>query len=957
MSMHRRLPASFVAFLLLAALSFAQKPAEGERRPPAPSAKDWAAPGEKWLTNVRQITIQGQKSGEAYFSPDQKWISFQSVRGDCPHYQIFVEALDGTALWRASTGKGLTTCSFWRNDGKKLIWASTHLDPDTYGPPPAEGGAYAWNKHPSFDIYESNPDGSERKRLTDAKGYDAEGAYSPDGSRIVFTSERDGDLEIYTMAADGTDVRRVTHAKGYDGGPFFSPDGKRICFRGFRDPKHERYANLFVIDVDGKNERQLTSDLAVNWAPYWHADNDTLVFSKNFEGHSNYDLCLIKVSTGEVGRLTRDPKADVLPVFSPDGKKLMWTSTRADGRSQLFIADFRMPTAEEWKVLVAEEKSRLARLSDAPAAAPASGHGAGMSVQAPALDSAELLATVKELADDKYEGRRAGTEAAAKAATWIEGRFKLAGLDPAGVGGGFTHAFPMLVGLEAEKGAGLEVIFRGASEERRTYEIAPTGFSGSKDGARRAEGPLAFRGYGLSLAGVSDDYAGLSDVKGKIVVLFLRGVPEDVLNQTANPHVDPQAQHGSYAKALEAKKRGAAGVLFVADSKQRNADGLEPPAFDGTGARVGIPCAQIRRSDLAALLGQKLEKLEIASTAERGAGFDVEATAALDAPLKEIRSDGINVLGMVTGTKFPDEVVMISAHYDHLGYGGSGSLAEGGKAEIHNGADDNASGTAGLIALAEAFAKKPGKRTLVFAAWSGEEEGLLGSHAWIAKPSFDAKKLVAVVNLDMIGRYRNEEGVAIDGVATAAEFEALVRAVNTDGLKIATTAGAMSGRSDHAAFIAAGIPALHLFTGAHVDYHRPSDDWERINADGMAKVASYAGAIARAIADDEARFAFVKPKAEEKQVGGMGYGAWFGAIPSYSEDAGGVRLSGVSAGSPAEKAGFKAGDVLVKLGDVDIDNIQDFTTALRSKKPGDEVEVAVLRGGERVVKKLVLGRR
>jgi membrane-associated protease RseP (regulator of RpoE activity) len=210
----------------------------------------------------------------------------------------------------------------------------------------------------------------------------------------------------------------------------------------------------------------------------------------------------------------------------------------------------------------------------------------------------------------------------------------------------------------------------------------------------------------------------------------------------------------------------------------------------------------------------------------------------------------------------------------------------------------------------------------------------------------------------MIGRYRADEGVAVDGVATAAELEAIVREANLDGLKISTTGGAMSGRSDHATFIAHGVPAIHLFTGAHVDYHKPSDDADKLDAEGMAKVAAYAGEIARRLANADARLAFVKPKPKESQTPtGSGFGAWFGSIPSYAQDEGGVKLSGVSAGSPAEKAGIKGGDVLIGLGDVEIDNIQDFTNALRMKRPGDEVEAVVLRGDEKLTFKVVLGRR
>jgi Tol biopolymer transport system component len=360
-TMKRTLPI-VLGLLLASSLLTAQESrrAGGDERSAPPPPKEHLLPTETFLSKSRQVTFVGERSGEAYYSPDASMVAYQSVRGDCPHYQIFIEKLDGTCALARDSGEGTTTCVHWRPDSKKVLWASTHLDPETYGPPPATGGRYVWDKHPSFDIFVSNPDGTEPVRLTSTAGYDAEGSWSHDGSRIVFTSARDGDLEIYTMAADGSDVRRITNSKGYDGGPFFSPDDKRICFRGFRNPKNERYAHLYVVDADGTNEKQISFDDAVNWAPYWHPNGRTLIYSKGLGGHRNFELYLCDVATATHVRLTRHPGADVLPVFSPDGKQVMWTSTRADGRSQIFVADFRMPTDEEWKALAAEESRREA---------------------------------------------------------------------------------------------------------------------------------------------------------------------------------------------------------------------------------------------------------------------------------------------------------------------------------------------------------------------------------------------------------------------------------------------------------------------------------------------------------------------------------------------------------------------------------------------------------------------
>ena len=344
---------SLLAVSLLLTVAPAQKESGGhsrEGRPQQEKDKDalLTGPEKAWLKNIRQITFEGPRNGEAYFSPDMKSICFQGVLGDCPHYQIFVKRLDGTRLVRVSPGQGLTTCAYFSPDGKDLIWASTHLDPATFGPPPKTGGRYVWDKHESFDIFVSDPEGKNVRRLTDTPGYDAEGSYSPDGKRICFTSQRSGDFEIYTMKADGTDVKRVTNAKGYDGGPFYSPDGSQICFRGFRDPENPRHAQIYVINADGTGEKQLTFDQAVNWAPYYHPSGKFLIYSKNVGGHRNFELFLVPVKGGDSIRLTTDAGADVLPVFSPDGKKLMWTSTRVGGKSQIFLADFLRPSQDIW---------------------------------------------------------------------------------------------------------------------------------------------------------------------------------------------------------------------------------------------------------------------------------------------------------------------------------------------------------------------------------------------------------------------------------------------------------------------------------------------------------------------------------------------------------------------------------------------------------------------------------
>jgi Tol biopolymer transport system component len=326
--------------------------------PQAPStSSDEAAKEARHLKNIRQVTFGFARAGEGYFRPDGKAIIFQAVRHVAPSifhtsepneddYQIFTADLarDARPLL-VSTGNGACTCGYYHPDGKSIIFASSHLDPTPSGP---RGPAYSrterykWEFPRGMDIFRADLDGSHLIRLTDAPGYDAEGSYSPDGRKIVFTSFRDGDPEIYIMDSDGKHPRRITHAKGYDGGPFFAPDGKRIIYRS--DRKDNDLLQIYINNTEGTAERALTNNEFVNWGPFFHPDNRHIIYATSRHGHQNYELYLMDVDTDALERVTYREGFDGLPVFSPDGKQLMWTSSgrTADKKSQLFIGDFSM---------------------------------------------------------------------------------------------------------------------------------------------------------------------------------------------------------------------------------------------------------------------------------------------------------------------------------------------------------------------------------------------------------------------------------------------------------------------------------------------------------------------------------------------------------------------------------------------------------------------------------------
>lgn len=350
-------PILFLALLLAVAtgVARAQPPAVG-------SAMVLSEREARYLGNPRQITSGFPQAGEGYFSPDGKQIVFQAYPIGYPFYQIYVQPLETREPRLISTGRGRTTCAYFSPDGQTILFASSHTDPHVERTElaareeAAKGGRprYQWVFDENMDLYTIALDGTGLVRLTDSPGYDAEGSYSPDGRQIVFTSTRDGDPDVYVMNIDGTNVRQITNAPGYDGGPFFSPDGRWIIFRS--DRQKTDMLQIFAASSDGKTEVQLTSNLdTVNWAPYFHPSGKYFIWTaadySRGPAAAKFHLFTMeltypggKLTGGEVTQVTDTNRSDVLPVFSYDGKRLMWTSTRTDNqKSQLFMAEWLRP--------------------------------------------------------------------------------------------------------------------------------------------------------------------------------------------------------------------------------------------------------------------------------------------------------------------------------------------------------------------------------------------------------------------------------------------------------------------------------------------------------------------------------------------------------------------------------------------------------------------------------------
>ncbi len=315
--------------------------------------------GEAHLRNIRQLTFGGQNA-EAYFARSGKQLIFQRTPGDTGCDQQYIMNIDGSGLHRVSSGLGRTTCGYFFAGDARILYASTEHVAAACPPRPDYSQGYVWALY-DYDIYAADSSGAKTQRLTDNPGYDAEGTLSPDGSTIVFTSLRDGDLDIYTMRTDGTQLKRLTHTLGYDGGPFFSPDGKSIVYRAYHPSTAQDSAayraliaqhqvrpqemDLWVMNADGSNQRQVTHLAGASFAPFFTPDGSRVIFASNFKQPKsrNFDLYLVNLDGTGLEQVTTSPEFDAFPMFSPDGTKLVWASNRHGAHphdTNIFIADW-----------------------------------------------------------------------------------------------------------------------------------------------------------------------------------------------------------------------------------------------------------------------------------------------------------------------------------------------------------------------------------------------------------------------------------------------------------------------------------------------------------------------------------------------------------------------------------------------------------------------------------------
>jgi Tol biopolymer transport system component len=886
---------------------------------PQESSDPLRHPSEVHLADIIQLT-NGGENAEAYWSFDGTRLIFQTTRPPFGCDQIMTMPADGSAEpTLVSTGKGRTTCAYYLPGDEHIVYASTHEASPECPQPPDHSKGYVWALYDTYNIYKARVDGSELVKLTDRKGYDAEATVCAKDGTIIFTSDRDGDLELYSMDAEGGNVKRLTSTPGYDGGAFFSQDCSQIVWRASRPQGADldEYRALlgqglirpgkleiFVADADGKNARQVTYLDAATFAPYFHPSQKRILFSSNYGDPRGreFDIWAVDVDGSNLEQITFSAGFDGFPMFSPDGTRLAFASNRNQdkpGETNVFVARWiESPPRDDKQGAVERFRDRVAWL-----------------------------------ADDERQGRGVGTAGLDASADWIAAEMKTMGVTAAGEGG-YKQGFEVAVELVRKPETSLTINGKSVAEAAFT----PASISASAQVSAQA----VFAGYGIVARDLGvDDYKGIN-ARGKVVVVR-RFTP------TKKPFDNEDARR-RYSdipyKAFEARQRGAVGLIVVdmpAKGEKETPD-APLPELSAKGKDAGIPIVVVTREAGASLV------------AARG-----RHTVTMSVAVEPKKQPVYNVIGKIpasAGDRLPGAVV-VGAHYDHLGLGDDDSLAPDKKG-IHNGADDNASGVAALLDVAGALMARRAelRRDVYVVAFTAEESGLLGSRYFVDNlpDGLKAEDIAAMVNMDMVGRLRDNQ-VAVLGVQSALEWGDVLQPA-CDAARIRCSGGGDGyGPSDQTSFYSAGVPVLHFFTGSHFDYHKPSDDWQLINAAGGARIAQVVSAVAKTVANRDARLSYQRvamppPRGDVRQRGGS-----LGTIPAYGDTGAepGMILGDVRPGGPADKAGLRSGDRIIRIDSAEIRSVSDLMFVLREASPGQKARITVMREGKKLTVDAVYG--
>ncbi|RMG74468.1 MAG: M28 family peptidase [Bacteroidetes bacterium] len=520
-----------------------------------------------------------------------------------------------------------------------------------------------------------------------------------------------------------------------------------------------------------------------------------------------------------------------------------------------------------------------------------------------------LKADVYYLASDELEGREAGTEGEQMALAFISERFAELGLKPMGEGGTFVQPFPFHVPVRIDMSTQLEL---GGEPLEIQEDFYPVAYSANGSLKNRELAPV---GFGIEAPELDySDYEAGQSYEGKILVINYSS-PDGV-----HPHSKYLAYHDLEKRLEIAAGKGAAGVILF--NTDRNLPDPDPNFTRILGRQLPVLFLRAHKAHLLEEYG---------------------AVDLLAVQMEEQTRTGHNVAGLLD--REAKETIIIGAHYDHLGWGGEGSRYLDGPA-IHNGADDNASGVAAMLEVARYFASGEAfsSHNLLFLAFSAEEKGLLGSKYFTRQSPIKFKTVNYMLNMDMVGRLNESKELVVNGVGTSPTWERILPALDCYDLQLKTTRSGI-GPSDHTSFYLQDVPVLHFFTGTHEDYHRPEDDADKVNYEGLAEVTAYLETLIQSL-DSEEKLAFTATADEQPTGGRRRFSVTLGVMPDYTFEGGGMRLDAVTEGKPAQAAGLQGGDIITQMGEVPIKDMMSYMQALGMFKKGDKVMVTYLREGK-----------
>ncbi|MGB9912036.1 MAG: M20/M25/M40 family metallo-hydrolase [Candidatus Kapaibacteriota bacterium] len=577
-------------------------------------------------------------------------------------------------------------------------------------------------------------------------------------------------------------------------------------------------------------------------------------------------------------------------------------------------------------------------------------------------EALKIAEYVRFLASDELEGRYPATPGNYKAADFIEKHFKDFGLQP--ISGNYRQTFPFPIAYKfSEKNSVVwEKLIERPGLPKDMWKSIPKNWNIgvefqplpiSENGT--ISGEVVFAGYGITAKDIGyDDYEGI-DVKNKIVIVLT----DSVEGQPKDERFIPYSKLNY--KAMNAREHGATGIIFV-KVQSDSANVFYPVKVSTFNKPSGIVAIQANRTEIAKFFPKNSNlyptEMEMQKTKKPKSFLLPDTKITISVNIEKETAEVPNVFGLIPGRdpELSKQYIVIGAHFDHLGWGGENSLYRGKTPAIHNGADDNASGVAAILHLAEYLAKNPLRRSVIVVAFNGEEEGLLGSSHFVKHSPVPIEQIVLMLNFDMVGRMK-ENKLNVFGTGSSTSFDKVIDSVAVLDSLILTKGSEGYGPSDHASFYSVKIPVLFMFTGAHSDYHMPTDDAEKIDCDGILKVTNFAKKILERYGNsfEKPDYVYVPIEKKNGKDNAPGYArVWFGIVPNFEDNPKGLKISGVSAGSPAEKAGLQGDDIITKFGGKTIKNLQDLTYVLREFKPNDTVDVVVIRGDKEMTFKVKL---